>query len=752
MPINIKSAGGGGVVLSPASTGTDINVTIPATSGTLATREYISASNGASLTGYMPSGTGAVASTIQAKLRERVSVKDFGAVGDGVTDDAVAIQAAITASVGKSVYFPSGTYIVGTTLNLPSNSYLFGDLCSATLKLKSQAWGSSSGLLFSINSVNDVSIFSLTLDGNKGNVGTTRSPLNVVYIAKRVSFENVIFKNSEGICINASTDIDDITILQCEFLSCGGDPSNSDGYRKQALAFSSSGATRSQNITVKGCYFYRQGLDSVSLSDCDNIVITDNESFECYTFVYNTPSPRYSTNLVVGNNVVRTCSEFGAATAVPPCAVDLPNVKGLTVSGNAFYDVDAAAIGIFSGTTNATVTSNTIVNPMRGGINFNSGIIVGDTTSNINIQSNTILDALVTPIMLYGIVVRSDATGVLIKDNIVINPLTSRYGYYSTNPFVASTFAFTSNTQVSASTRIIDLDISNNLEVVNGRLNLSYTDNTNPVLKLTQLGTGPCILIEDQASDSTYFSVDSSGNVGIAISPAVFGCPFTVSGSGTSNYSVLHAYGANSNGVSLKGVKSRNTSPYSHTIVNNSDLLLSLDGQGSDGVSYQTGATVRFRVDSTPSVGSMPTSVTIATTPSGSVTPVDRLVISSSGDIRSVSNTGAIGYGTGSGGAVVQATSKSTAVTLSTPSGRVTTSNAALAANTTVTIPMTNTLVTSTDNVVVNISGGIADASLYNVWAYVGTGSINIYLRNISGGTLSEAVVINYSIIRGAFA
>jgi hypothetical protein len=78
--------------------------------------------------GYLPAGTGAVASTVQTKLRESVSVKDFGAAGDGVTDDTAAIQLAITAGAGKSVFFPSGKYKITATLNitLPS-TVLIGD-------------------------------------------------------------------------------------------------------------------------------------------------------------------------------------------------------------------------------------------------------------------------------------------------------------------------------------------------------------------------------------------------------------------------------------------------------------------------------------------------------------------------------------------------------------------------------------------------------------------------------------------------
>ena len=63
---------------------------------------------------YTPAGTGAVATTVQAKLRESVSVRDFGAVGDGVTDDTAAFDAAWLASAPVAVLVPAGTYKITT--------------------------------------------------------------------------------------------------------------------------------------------------------------------------------------------------------------------------------------------------------------------------------------------------------------------------------------------------------------------------------------------------------------------------------------------------------------------------------------------------------------------------------------------------------------------------------------------------------------------------------------------------------------
>jgi hypothetical protein len=68
---------------------------------------------------FLQSGTGAQTRTVQGKLRDTVSVKDFGAVGDGVADDTAEIQAAVNSlGNGGDVYFPAGTYLISATITL----------------------------------------------------------------------------------------------------------------------------------------------------------------------------------------------------------------------------------------------------------------------------------------------------------------------------------------------------------------------------------------------------------------------------------------------------------------------------------------------------------------------------------------------------------------------------------------------------------------------------------------------------------
>ena len=109
---------------------TSTYTTVPSNTSNIATNTasiaILNSSTGSASVGYTPAGTGAVATTVQAKLRQYVSVKDFGAVGDGSTNDTVNVQAAINsvfAAGGGTLFFPAGTYLVSTlVLNWESSA------------------------------------------------------------------------------------------------------------------------------------------------------------------------------------------------------------------------------------------------------------------------------------------------------------------------------------------------------------------------------------------------------------------------------------------------------------------------------------------------------------------------------------------------------------------------------------------------------------------------------------------------------
>lgn len=115
-----------------------------------------------------------------------------------------------------------------------------------------------------------------------------------------------------------------------------------------------------------------------------------------------------------------------------------------------------------------------------------------------------------------------------------------------------------------------------------------------------------------------------------------------------------------------------------------------------------------------------------------------------------LTSTGSIGYATGAGGTVTQATNKTTAVTLNKISGRITMNGAALAAGAEAAFTLNNSTIAATDVIIVNVqSVGTAGAYLVSVGA-VAAGSCSITVSNASAGSLSQAIVLNFCVIKSS--
>jgi len=111
---------------------------------------------------------------------------------------------------------------------------------------------------------------------------------------------------------------------------------------------------------------------------------------------------------------------------------------------------------------------------------------------------------------------------------------------------------------------------------------------------------------------------------------------------------------------------------------------------------------------------------------------------------------GQIGYTNGAFSTATQANSKATAVTINTPAGQITMSNAQLAPSASVAFTVNCSAVSKYDTIIVSIaSGGTLYAYLLGV-ASVADGSFALNLKNVSNNAYSEALVINYAILHVA--
>ena len=196
-----------------------------------------------------------------------VSVKDFGAVGDGTTDDASAIQSALDAlkNTGGIIYFPVGTYLVETPVLFYSNQTLLFEngavlLQGAEIDSILRSYCNTSYTAY--NGVHDVVIYGGIFDGG---THTTDNTLIAIGHTKNVTFEKCTFKNAYGAYHNLEIN----SSYNCKVIDCDFEGGRKTGQNAEliqidgassALVYPWTGfntdGTVSKYIEIKGCIFH----------------------------------------------------------------------------------------------------------------------------------------------------------------------------------------------------------------------------------------------------------------------------------------------------------------------------------------------------------------------------------------------------------------------------------------------------------------------------------------------------------------
>ena len=131
-------------------------------------------------------------------------------------------------------------------------------------------------------------------------------------------------------------------------------------------------------------------------------------------------------------------------------------------------------------------------------------------------------------------------------------------------------------------------------------------------------------------------------------------------------------------------------------------------------------------------------------------TPFESFRLDNTGNALLVNAAGGLGYGTGAGGTVNQATDKTTAVTLNKSCGTINMAATSLAAGARVVFIFNNSFIQQNDNLLVSVSG-IGVGNVYNVnVAQINAGNAVLALTNTSAGALATNVILNFTVFKGA--
>jgi parallel beta-helix repeat protein len=358
-----------------------------------------------------------------------VNVKDYGALGDGVTNDAAAFGLALTAASGSVLEIPSGTYQINSALTIPANTTVTG--YGATLDF------SSAGNIAALVLESNVKLFGFKLlgpsnvsyNGNSIGIkcyGTDNSPSAPTYVTGP-TLQDLFVTEFAGQGVdckyNNNGKISDCRVTECGYTGIQILSSNRFQITNNYVGQITPGASGNAY--------------GISISSSEGSVISDPIPFfneitgnivEDVT-VWTGIDTHGGDTIVISNNIVQNCKlgikltdrDIGAVRTIAP--------KNIVVSGNYINDnnlfvgsaivINGAITG--SGTTtdyatNISITGNTILGHGEAN-NDGAGAIRCYSTKNLTISGNNVRRPKVV-----GIVLDFDNESFSINGNTIVDP------------------------------------------------------------------------------------------------------------------------------------------------------------------------------------------------------------------------------------------------------------------------------------------------------------------------------------------
>ena len=436
---------------------------------------------------YVPAGTGAVNTTVQAKLRETVSVKDFGAVGDGVTDDTAAMQAAH--NTGRVVYYPTGRYKFSTLTNIQQGG-IVGDGQTQSVLISTDV--TNANLITFVGAsvggpANSLVFQDFLLEGQvaggspakSGGAGISVSPVsgeNSYLYASNVTFNYIpigidfvrasyfsifgckfLAYNIAGIQVaNANNnDSGDSCVIGCVF-NCPYD----GGSLPAGIKHLSSGGLRIiGNKFLGGNYGYRLVYTDVEGigRDCSILILSSNSIENFHTNAISLE--KVSAGLTSFKNVIISDNEIAIALASPSAFLITSDsgswLQSVTITGNTFQlpgVTNSSGIDL-TGVTALNISGNTF----RGNGGTSKAIALtscSDVKVGTNVYSNiSIPYSFVTPVANNTVILES-------QSGTVTTAASGWASYFGTDLYISPTVTITFPTPFLIAPQASDVQFS----------------------------------------------------------------------------------------------------------------------------------------------------------------------------------------------------------------------------------------------------------------------------------------------------